>query len=147
MNRKPNFTAKFLQQRNVAAPFVAENKIRADTDALDCTEVAGQFAHKNFAGLLAEFFVETEHQQSVRAERLNRAQFLRPRINLRRHAAGRDDGIRMPVKRHRQRNGVVLARIGDGLADDLLMAEMHAVKEADGQADLAAAVAARSRRG
>ncbi len=35
----------------------------------------------------------------------------------------------------------MLPRIGDGLPDDLLMAEMHAVKHADGQADLAAAVA------
>ena len=34
---------------------------------------------------------------------------------------------------------VVLPGIGDGLPDDLLMAEMHAVEEPDGQADLAAA--------
>jgi hypothetical protein len=33
----------------------------------------------------------------------------------------------------------VLARVGDGLPDDLLVAEMHAVENADGQADLAAA--------
>ena len=46
----------------------------------------------------------------------------------------------MPVKRDHQREGVVLARVGDGLPDDLLVAEMHAVENADGQADLAAAV-------
>ena len=45
----------------------------------------------------------------------------------------------MPVEGQHQRNGIVLARIGDGLPDDLLVAEMHAVKKADGQADLAAA--------
>ena len=45
----------------------------------------------------------------------------------------------MPVKREHQREGVVLARVGDGLADDLLVAEVDAVKKADGQADLAAA--------
>jgi len=43
----------------------------------------------------------------------------------------------VPVKRDYQRNGVVLTCIGDGLADDLLMAEVDAVKKADGQADLA----------
>ena len=45
----------------------------------------------------------------------------------------------MPVEREHQRDGLVLARIGEGLPDDLLVAEMHAVEEADGQADLAAA--------
>ena len=45
----------------------------------------------------------------------------------------------MLVERDDQRDGVVLAGVGDGLPDDLLMAEMHAVKDADGQADLAAA--------
>ena len=103
---------------------------------------------KIFAGLFAEFFVEVNFQQRVRAERFNRAQFLRQRINQRRHAVRRDDGVRMPVKRQHQRDGVVLARVGDGLPDDLLMAEMHAVKHADGQADLAAArLPVRSRRG
>ena len=33
----------------------------------------------------------------------------------------------------------MLARVGDGLPDDLLVAEMHAVEKADGQADLAVA--------
>ena len=33
---------------------------------------------------------------------------------------------------------MMAARVGDGLPDDLLMAEMHAVEHADGQADLAA---------
>ena len=45
----------------------------------------------------------------------------------------------MPVERDDEREGVVLARVGDGLPDDLLVAEMHAVENADGQADLAAA--------
>ncbi len=36
---------------------------------------------------------------------------------------------------------VVLARVGDRLPDDLLVAEMNAVEHADGQADPAAAVA------
>jgi len=45
----------------------------------------------------------------------------------------------MPIKCDYQRNGIVLPRVGDGLADDLLMAEMNAVENADGHADLAAA--------
>ena len=118
---------------------MAEDKIRADANAVDFSKIARQVADEIFAGLFAEGLVKRNHQQRVRAERFNRAQFLRQRINQRRHAVRRDDGIRMPVKGEHQRDGVVLARIGDGLPDDLLVAEMHAVKNADGQADLAAA--------
>ena len=96
----------------------------------------------------AEFFVEMNQQQDVRAQRFDRAQFLRQRINQRRHAVGRHHGIGVPVERDHQRQGVMLPRVGDGLADDLLVTEMDAVKKADGQADLFAAwLAARSRRG
>ena len=41
----------------------------------------------------------------------------------------------MPVKRQNECDGVVLARVGDGLADDLLMAEMYPVEKADRQAN------------
>ena len=102
---------------------------------------------KFLARLPAEFFVEMNQQQRVRAQRFNRAQFLRQRINQRRHPVRRDDGVRMPVERNHQRNGVVLARVGDGLADDLLMAEMDAVKKADGQADFRCRASIRLRRG
>jgi len=39
------------------------------------------------------------------------------------------------------RQRVMLAGVVDGLPDDLLMAEVDAVKHANGQADLAAAIA------
>src|SRR5208282_6937039 len=139
MNGETEFAAEFFEQRDVAATFVAENKIRADTEALDLSEVARQTANEIFARLSAEFFVEMNQQQRVRAQRFNRAQFLRQRINQRRHPLRRNDGVRVPVKRNYQRNGIVLVRIGDGLADDLLMAEMDAVENADGQAALAVA--------
>jgi hypothetical protein len=41
------------------------------------------------------------------------------------------------VEGNHQRNRFMLPGVGDGLPDDLLMPEVHAVKEADGQADLA----------
>ena len=44
----------------------------------------------------------------------------------------------MAVEGDHHGEAVVLAGVGDGLPDDLLMAEMDAVKDADGQADLAA---------
>ena len=47
----------------------------------------------------------------------------------------------MAVESDRERHRVVLPRVGDRLPDDLLMPEMHAVKYADGQADLAVTIA------
>jgi hypothetical protein len=47
----------------------------------------------------------------------------------------------MAVEGDHERNRIMLAGVGDGLPDDLLVAEMHAVENADGQTDFAAAVA------
>ena len=47
----------------------------------------------------------------------------------------------MPVKRDDQRHRVVQPRIRHRLPDDLLMPQMHAVKNPDGQTDFAAAIA------
>ena len=52
MNGEVQFRAELLQQRNIAAPLVAEDKVRADADAVDRAEVAGQLADERFAGLL-----------------------------------------------------------------------------------------------
>ena len=48
-----------------------------------------------------------------------------------------DDGIRMTVKGDNERNAILLARVNDGLPDDLLVAKMHAVENADGKTDFA----------
>ena len=44
----------------------------------------------------------------------------------------------MPIEGEHEREGIVLARVGNGLPDDLLMAQMDAVEKTDGQTDLAA---------
>jgi len=44
----------------------------------------------------------------------------------------------MVVEGDDHRDCIVLPRVGDGLPDNLLVAKMHAVKHADGQADLPA---------
>ena len=46
--------------------------------------------------------------------------------------------FRVPVEGDYQPDGLVLAGVGEGLADDLLVAQVNAVKEPDSQADLAA---------
>ena len=73
------------------------------------------------------------------AKRLDGATFLRQRLDRRRHALRRHDGIGMAVEGHDHGERLVLLRIGDGLPNDLLMPQMHAIKHPDGHADAARA--------
>ena len=93
---------------------MAENKVAADAKAFDLAQVASQTANECFAALLTEGLVEMNEEQRVRPQRFNHPQLLRQRINQRRHAAGRDDGAWMPVKRDDQRGGIMLACVRDG---------------------------------
>jgi hypothetical protein len=43
----------------------------------------------------------------------------------------------MAVEGDDQRDAAMLVRVGDSLPDDLLVAEMHAVEDADGETDFA----------
>ena len=43
----------------------------------------------------------------------------------------------MAIKCDDDRESVLLSRIGDGLADDLLMPQMDAIKDSDGEASFA----------
>jgi hypothetical protein len=114
---------------------VAENKIRADANAVNFSKIASQPADEFFAGLFAEFFVEEPAATRPRRAIQSRAIFA---------AANKSAAARGPAQRPNsdagqmsaRRNGVVLARIGNCLPDDLLVAEMHAVKKTDGEADL-----------
>src|SRR5579862_6112045 len=117
---------------------VAENKIRPDTKALDLSETLRQATDKFFTTLSAEFFVKMDQQQGIHAERFDGSQLLRQRINQRRHMIRSDHGVWMPIEGKHEREGVVLARVGNSLPDDLLVSQMDAVKETNGQTHFAA---------
>src|SRR6185503_5812212 len=136
MDSETQFLTELFEQGDVAAAFVAERKICADAYAVNASQIAHEITDECFAGLFAEDLVEVNQEQSFGTERFKGAELLRQRINQRRHAVRRDNGVRMLVERENERERVVLSAVGDGLADDLLMAEMHAVEEADGEADL-----------
>jgi len=55
-------------------------------------------------------------------------------------AVGCDDAGRVPVERHGYGQGLVLVAVLDGLPQNLLVAKVHAVEHADGEAGLALAV-------
>ena len=91
MDGETGFAPNFFQQRDVAAALVTKDKIRADAQALNFSQIARQPPDEFLPGLPAELFVKMNQQQRVRPERFNRAQFLRQRINQRRNVVGRDD--------------------------------------------------------
>ena len=68
---------------------------------------------------------------------LEDSELLRERIDLRRQVCRGDDGVGMAVEGDDQCDAAMLVRVGDGLPDDLLVPEMHAVEDADGETDLA----------
>jgi hypothetical protein len=139
MHLKIQLPAQRFEERHVTVAPVAKNKIRAHADAVDLSQIARQFADEHIAGLLAECLVKVNFQKRVHAQRFDGAQLLGWRVNLRGNPFRSDDGIGMPVERHHQGQRLVLARVGDRLPDDLLVAQMHAVKHANSQADLAGA--------
>ncbi|MEQ2010028.1 MAG: hypothetical protein ABMA26_24865 [Limisphaerales bacterium] len=106
---------------------------------MQVAEIAGEAADELLARLLAERAVEADEQRVRDAERFDGAEFLRQRVEHRRHAVRRDDGVRMAVEGYDDRHALVLAGVGKCLPDDLLVAEMHAVEDTDGHADLARA--------
>src|SRR6185295_3609561 len=128
------FRAKLFEQGDITAAFVAEHKICADADTLDAAQVAHQAANKHFTRLLAEGLVEMNQEQCLSSQRCNDAHFLRQGINQGWYTVRSDDRVRVPVEGQHQRKRVMLARIGNRLADDLLMAQMHSIEEADGEA-------------
>src|SRR5205814_3293582 len=74
---------------------------------------------------------EWNDQQRVDVHRAEQLFLLRKRENLLRHAIGRDDRQRMRMKRDDRRWPSCRAGLLDDAADDLLMADVHAVEVAD----------------
>ena len=135
MDCEIKFSAELSQEGNIAAAFVAENEIGTDADTSNPTKVAGELTNERFASLFAESEVESKQQERIIAEGFNDADLLRQRVDQSRRAIRCNYGVRVLIKRQDQGKTLMLARIADGLPDNLLMPKMHAVKEADGEAD------------
>lgn len=118
---------------------MAEGEFTADADAVQVAEIEGEAADELLAGLLTERAVEADEEGVRDAERFDGAEFLRQRVEHRRHAAGRDDSVRVAVEGDDNGNALVLAGVGERLPDDLLVAEVDAVEDTDGHADFARA--------
>src|SRR6266487_169679 len=162
MHRKMQFLPESFEQGDVSAAFVAEREVRANADALEhrtparsvlatadplrpgepraaVSQVADKVADELFPRLGAEGAVEVNQEQRFSSQGFKGANSLRQGINQGRHAVRGDDGVGVLVEGEDQRKGIMLPRVRERLADDLLMAEVHAVEEADGEADFAVA--------
>ena len=131
---KVQFLSQRLEQRDIAAAFVAKGKIAADANTVETAKIPDETADKLFAGQPAERFVEADQQRGLRTQRGDGAQFLRQSVNRWRHASGRDDCVGVVVEREHDRRSLVLGGIGERLADDLLVAQMHSIEHSDGDA-------------
>ena len=132
--------AKRAEQPDVAVAPVAEGEVCPDTNAVDRSEAVGEFADEFRAGLAAKRGVELDEQCGVDAERLDGAEPLGAGLQQGRRAVGRDDAGRVAVERHGDGAALVPVAVLDGLPQNLLVAKVHAVEHADGEAGFAAAV-------
>ena len=137
MHREMQLRAERFEQRHISATLVAEDKIASHANALNLPQVEGQSTDESLAALFAEPPVEINQQQRIRAQRFDDTQFLRQRIDQRRNFGGRNDRAGMTIESHDQCHGVILPGIRYGLADDLLVAKMHAIEKSDGDANFA----------
>src|SRR5206468_9150965 len=99
------------------------------------SQVADKVADELFPRLGAEAAVEVNQEQRFSSQGFKGANSLRQGINQGRHAVRGDDGVGVLVEGEDQRERIMLPGVRKRLANDLLMAEMHAVEEADGKAD------------
>ena len=102
---------------------------------MDAFEIARQVADEGFGGHFAGFFIKGDQVNRIHAQRGDDAEFLFQRIDQSRRALGGDNGAGMTIESDDDREGLVLRGIGNGLADDLLMAQMNAVKNPNAYAD------------
>ncbi len=92
---------------------------------------------KNFCGDLAHGLIEGKHEGGLYAESFNGGEALGEMLDETGGVLGCEHLCGVLGKSHTQRSSFELVRIGNGLPEDLLVAEMDAIEEADGAADAA----------
>ena len=132
MHGERQLAPELLQERDVATALVTEGEGAAHADAMHGTELFHEGADENVARLRGKFLGEGNHQQRIHTQRGERAHLLRGGVEQGRHAVGRHDAAGMLVEGDGHGHALVLRGVGHGLADDLLMTEVDAIKHADG---------------
>jgi hypothetical protein len=139
MHLEFQLSAKRLEKRDVPAPLMPKRKRPADTDAVDLPKIQRELANELFARRLTELAREMNQQRGIDSQRFDFPQLLPQRVNQQWRLFRRKNCGGMPVERDRERNPLVLPRVGNRLPDHLLVPQVHPVEHADGHADLPAA--------
>ena len=137
VNGEMEFGSQTVEERDVAPALMSKGELRPHADAVDVAAVADEGADEVLGGLFAEGAVEVEEEGGVQAEGFDGAEFLGQGVEERRDASGGDDGGGMGVEGDDDGERAVLAGVHQGLPEDLLVAEVDAIKRANGDADAA----------
>jgi len=116
---------------------MAEGEMCADTNGLNSAQIYVQSLNKHFGRDLAHRFIEGQNEGSLNAKSLDCGKALGEMLNEARRRVGRDHHGGVLGKRDAHGRGFKLMGIGNGLSQDLLMPEMHAIEETNGAADAA----------
>ncbi|GEM_PF-5348934 len=131
---KMHLIAEFPEKFHIAAFAISKSKVFPDMDAADVAKNTRQFVYELFSGLFAKSAVEGDLQEEIHSQGLNRARFLRPGVDLHGYFVRSHYRAGMPVKGDDQAFGSSGTRFGHHLADDLLVPDVHPVKDPYGQA-------------
>jgi hypothetical protein len=100
-------------------------------------EIVGEGANERFARLPAERGVEPDDPGGGDVERGEGVEFLGGGLQQERRVLGGDDRVGMPVEGDDDRQVAAAGGIGGQAADDFLVAEVDAVKNAEREGDTA----------
>ncbi len=136
-NFKTQFLSEALEKGDVAGAVAAEGEITSDTDALDLAQFRRQLADVVLSGLGAESLIEADQKSELDPLSAQNVQLLRKGIDQGNGPFRGHGRARVTVKRNRHWGRLTLLRVGHRLTEDLLVAEMNSVKNADRNTDLA----------
>ena len=129
-----HLVAVLAQPRGVASALVAEGKVEADDPVLDVHPRAEHF-DELLRPKARERPIESEHDGVLHARRLEQRQLLLQRGDRLRAVGRVQHAARMWLESDESGSGARLRSGRDCAADDVGMAEMHAVEAADGDGD------------
>jgi len=125
---------ELLEEGEVSGSLAAEREGPADGDAGDSGAALDDGLDELLACLTAEGEVEGDDKGVVGAEAGEEADALGERIDEGRGVAGVEDGLRVAVESDDDRAAGAGSGLGDAVADNLLVAQVHAVEEPDREA-------------
>jgi hypothetical protein len=135
IHRKSQFPAQRAQERDIPAAAVTEVEALAHGEAPESAETEDQFAHEFFTGLVAHGGIEAEDQHGVGTLNLQRRDALGQRLQESGGFFGSDNRQGVGIEGGHHRGRAAGPSIDLRLSDHMLVSEVDAIEETQGQAD------------